>query len=85
MKFKSSLNFGRFIKMCVNTKLCFIKRKYIHLKKYLCNDITSRGYFCFMVMISFNRSIISVPGNVFFVPFELDISRRFISLGIKKP
>lgn len=30
-----------------------------------------------MVMISFNRSIISVPGNVFFVPFESDISRRF--------
>lgn len=48
--------------MCVNTKLCyFIKRKSTHLKKYLCNDTTSREYFRFMVMNSFDRSVMPVP------------------------
>ena len=48
--------------MCVNTKLCcLIKRKSTHLKKYLCNGNTSREYFRFMVMNSFDRSVMLVP------------------------
>lgn len=82
MKFKA-LNFGRFIKMRVNTKLCFI-RKSIHLKSIYVM-ISHRGYFCFMVMISFNRSIISVPGNVFLFPLNRIFPEDSLLWGSRSP